>query len=51
MNSDANGSRAGTWEEIAGIVLMLASPAGNFLNASNCVVDGGWHLNASARDI
>ncbi|KAK1923596.1 hypothetical protein DB88DRAFT_540794 [Papiliotrema laurentii] len=43
--------RAGTWEEIAGIVLMLASPAGNFLNASNCVVDGGWHLNASARDI
>ncbi|KAI9638934.1 uncharacterized protein MKK02DRAFT_35820 [Dioszegia hungarica] len=43
--------RAGKWEELAGPALMLASPAGAYLNGSEIVCDGGWVLNSSARDV
>jgi NAD(P)-dependent dehydrogenase (short-subunit alcohol dehydrogenase family) len=36
--------RAGYLYEIAGPVLMLASPAGNFFNGESIRIDGGWLL-------
>ncbi len=31
-------------EEIAGPVLMLATKAGGYFNASNIIIDGGWKM-------
>ncbi|ORX37732.1 hypothetical protein BD324DRAFT_623064 [Kockovaella imperatae] len=41
----------GTWEQIAGTVLMMASPAGAYLNGAELKVDGGWELFTCARDV
>ncbi|RSH93294.1 hypothetical protein EHS25_007648 [Saitozyma podzolica] len=43
--------RAGTWEEMAGPVMLFATPAGAYLNGSNILIDGGWSMNASAKDV
>ncbi|WVF68491.1 hypothetical protein IAT40_003258 [Kwoniella sp. CBS 6097] len=43
--------REGHWEELAGTVLMLASPAGGYTNAADIVIDGGWRLMTSAKDV
>ncbi|GFZ49607.1 hypothetical protein JCM24511_07008 [Saitozyma sp. JCM 24511] len=43
--------RTGTWEEMAGPVMLFATPAGGYLNGSNILIDGGWSMNASAKDV
>ncbi|WWC73714.1 uncharacterized protein I206_107686 [Kwoniella pini CBS 10737] len=43
--------REGLWEEIAGTALMLSSPAGSYINAATIIIDGGWRLLSSAKDI
>ncbi|WVQ66066.1 uncharacterized protein L199_004244 [Kwoniella botswanensis] len=40
--------REGTWEEIAGVALMLATPAGAHINGIDILVDGGAKLVTSA---
>lgn len=39
--------RVGAHEEIAGPIIMLASPAGRFMNSANILVDGGWGIVSS----
>ena len=34
--------RIGTPEELKGIMLLLASEAGNYITGQNMIVDGGW---------
>jgi len=46
----ANISREGTWEEMAGPVLMLATAAGSYCNGTEIVIDGGWHLVSCLAD-
>ncbi|WWC65800.1 uncharacterized protein I303_108422 [Kwoniella dejecticola CBS 10117] len=43
--------RHGYWEEVAGAALMLASPAGSYMNAADIIIDGGWRLLSSAKDV
>ncbi|ORY34751.1 hypothetical protein BCR39DRAFT_125853 [Naematelia encephala] len=43
--------REGLVEEMAGPVMMLATPAGGYINGANLVIDGGWVLNSSANDV
>jgi len=43
--------RPGTYQEMAGPVLMLATKAGGYLNAAEIIIDGGWKMTASANDI
>nr|XP_019043564.1 hypothetical protein I302_08144 [Kwoniella bestiolae CBS 10118]OCF22494.1 hypothetical protein I302_08144 [Kwoniella bestiolae CBS 10118] len=40
--------REGTWEEIAGVALMLASPAGAHINGADILIDGGGKMVMSA---
>ncbi|WVO14340.1 hypothetical protein L204_101972 [Cryptococcus depauperatus] len=51
VNDAIPAKRAGKWEEIAGAVLMLASPAGQYFNDAELVIDAGWRLNSSAKDV
>nr|ODN91637.1 hypothetical protein L204_05624 [Cryptococcus depauperatus CBS 7855] len=53
VNDAIPAKRAGKWEEIAGAVLMLASPAGQYFNDAEreFVIDAGWRLNSSAKDV
>ncbi|RXK36393.1 hypothetical protein M231_06359 [Tremella mesenterica] len=43
--------RPGTWEEIAGPVMMMATRAGAYLNGVALSVDGGWLLTDSALHV
>nr|XP_019043566.1 hypothetical protein I302_08146 [Kwoniella bestiolae CBS 10118]OCF22496.1 hypothetical protein I302_08146 [Kwoniella bestiolae CBS 10118] len=45
------GHREGHWEEVAGAALMLISPAGGYTNGANIIIDGGWRLFTSAKDV
>jgi NAD(P)-dependent dehydrogenase (short-subunit alcohol dehydrogenase family) len=40
----ADASRAGSWEEMAGPVMLFATTAGAYLNGSNILIDGGWSM-------
>ncbi|KAK4688548.1 hypothetical protein P7C73_g1576, partial [Tremellales sp. Uapishka_1] len=43
--------RAGLLVEIAGPIMLFATPAGAYLNGISLIVDGGWMMTASANDV
>ncbi|KAL7425128.1 hypothetical protein Q5752_000816 [Cryptotrichosporon argae] len=49
--ADIPKGRPGLIEEVAGPVLMMASPAGSYLNGVSLIVDGGWTMTASASQV
>jgi NAD(P)-dependent dehydrogenase (short-subunit alcohol dehydrogenase family) len=42
MGSEAPFSRMGSVDEVASIVLFLASPLASYVHGANIRVDGGW---------